>query len=211
VAGGADHWGRLIAFEGIDGCGKSTQARLLSKSLGALYTFEPGDTGLGAALRKLLLGPNGVLSPRTEALLMAADRAQHVDEMVSPALSSGQWVVTDRFNGSTLAYQGAGRGLDVDALGQVVAFATEGLTADLSILVDVPVDVARARIATGDPDRLERLDAAFHHRVADGYRELARSDPDRWAVVDGIGTVKGVAAAVAQVVSERLGRPEGSR
>jgi dTMP kinase len=211
VAGGADHWGRLIAFEGIDGCGKSTQARLLSKSLGALYTFEPGDTGLGAALRKLLLGPNGVLSPRTEALLMAADRAQHVDEMVSPALSSGQWVVTDRFNGSTLAYQGAGRGLDVDALGQVVSFATDGLTADLSILVDVPVDVARARIASGDPDRLERLDPAFHQRVADGYRALAHADPDSWAVVDGIGTVKQVAAAVAAVVSERLGRPEGSR
>jgi dTMP kinase len=211
VAGGADHWGRLIAFEGIDGCGKSTQARLLSKSLGALYTFEPGDTGLGAALRKLLLGPNGVLSPRTEALLMAADRAQHVDEMVSPALSSGQWVVTDRFNGSTLDYQGAGRGLDVDALGQVVSFATDGLTADLSILVDVPVDVARARIASGDPDRLERLDPAFHQRVADGYRALAHADPDSWAVVDGIGTVKQVAAAVAAVVSERLGRPEGSR
>jgi len=211
VAGGADHWGRLIAFEGIDGCGKSTQARLLSKSLGALYTFEPGDTGLGAALRTLLLGPNGVLSPRTEALLMAADRAQHVDEMVSPALSSGQWVVSDRFNGSTRAYQGAGRGLDVDALGQVVSFATDGLTADLSILVDVPVDVARARIASGDPDRLERLDPAFHQRVADGYRALAHADPDSWAVVDGIGTVKQVAAAVAAVVSERLGRPEGSR
>jgi dTMP kinase len=211
VAGGADHGGRLIAFEGIDGCGKSTQARLLSGSLGALYTFEPGDTGLGASLRELLLGPNGVVSPRAEALLMAADRAQHVDEIVGPALSAGRWVVTDRFNGSTLAYQGAGRGLDVDALGQVVAFATDGLPADLSILVDVPVEMARARIATGDPDRLERLDPGFHQRVADGYRSLARSDPDTWAVVDGTGTVAEVAAVVAKVVSDLLGRPEGSR
>jgi dTMP kinase len=211
VAGGADHGSRLIAFEGIDGCGKSTQAHLLSRSLGALYTFEPGDTGLGAALRQLLLGPNGVLSSRAEALLMAADRAQHIDEIVGPALSAGRWVVADRFNGSTLAYQGAGRGLDVDALGQVLAFATDGLSADLSILVDVPVEVARARIATGDPDRLERLDPAFYQRVADGYRALARSDPDRWAVVDGVGTVKEVAAVVAKVVSERLGRPEGSK
>jgi dTMP kinase len=211
VAGRADHWGRLIAFEGIDGCGKSTQARLLSGSLGALYTFEPGDTGLGASLRELLLGSDGVLSPRAEALLMAADRAQHIDEVVGPALSAGRWVVTDRFNGSTLAYQGAGRGLDVGVLGQMVAFATDGLPADLSILVDVPVEVARARMETGDPDRLERLDPGFHERVADGYRSLARSDRDTWAVVDGTGTVEEVAAAVEKVVSDRLGRPGGSR
>ena len=157
MAGGADHWGRLIAFEGIDGCGKSTQARLLSKSLGALYTFEPGDTGLGAALRQLLLGPNGVLSSRTEALLMAADRAEHVTQVVGPALAAGEWVVSDRFSGSTLAYQGYGRGLNIAQLGRIVDWATAGLAPDLSILVDVPVEVAQHRLATSAPDRLERL------------------------------------------------------
>jgi len=206
---GADHRGRLIALEGIDGCGKSTQARLLAGSLGALLTFEPGDTALGASLRGLLLGSDGVLSPRAEALLMAADRAQHVDEVVGPALSAGRWVVTDRFNGSTLAYQGAGRGLGTAALSQVLAFATGGLAADLSILVDVPFEVARRRIAASEPDRLERLDAAFHERVAGGYRSLA-SDPDTWAVVDGTGTIEAVASAVAHAVTERLGTPGGS-
>src|SRR6202034_2544633 len=102
------------------------------------------------------------LSSRAEALLMAADRAEHVDEVLSPTLSAGRWVVTDRFSGSTLGYQGAGRGLDAAVLEQVVAFATGGLSADLSILVDVPVEVARGRIASGDPDRLERLDIGFH-------------------------------------------------
>lgn len=207
---GADHRGRLIAFEGIDGCGKSTQARLLAGSLGALLTFEPGDTALGASLRELLLGSDGVLSPGAEALLMAADRAQHVDEVVGPALSAGRWVVTDRFNGSTLAYQGAGRGLDGAILSQVLAFATGGLAADLSILVDVPFEVARGRIGASEPDRLERLDAGFHERVAGGYRSLVRSDPDTWAVVDGTGTIEDVASAVADAVRERLGTPGGS-
>lgn len=207
---GADHRGRLIALEGIDGCGKSTQARLLAGSLGALLTFEPGDTALGASVRDLLLDSDGVLSPRAEALLMAADRAQHVDEVVGPALSSGRWVVSDRFNGSTLAYQGAGRGLDTATLVQVLAFATGGLAADLSILVDVPFEVARGRIGADQPDRLERLDVGFHERVAGGYRSLARSHPDTWAVVDGTGTVEEVATALADTVTERLGTPGGS-
>lgn len=207
MAGGGDHRGRLIAFEGIDGSGKSTQARLLSASLGALLTFEPGDTALGGLLRDLLLRSDGVITARAEALLMAADRAQHVTDVVGPALAAGRWVVTDRFNGSTLAYQGAGRGLDVEALGQVIGFATAGLACDLSILVDVPVEVARDRIGASEPDRLERLDTGFHERVADGYRSIALSDPGHWAVVDGTGTPEEVAGAVAEVVVDRLGRP----
>ena len=201
----------MIAFEGIDGCGKSTQARRLAESLDALLTFEPGDTGLGASLRQLLLHSDGVHSIRAEALLMAADRAEHVDEVVEPALASGRWVVTERFNGSTLAYQGAGRGLDTAALDRVVAFATDGLGADLSVLLDVPSEVAHRRVGAGRPDRMERLDARFRERVAEGYRSLARSDPDGWVVVDGTGAVEVVAGAVADAVSQRLGRPEGSR
>jgi dTMP kinase len=207
---GADHRGRLIAFEGIDGCGKSTQARLAAEWLGALYTFEPGDTPLGASLRQLLLGSGDVVTPRAEALLMAADRAQHVDQVVGPALAGGRWVVTDRFSGSTLAYQGAGRGLEEGELVDLVAFATDGLAADLSILVDVPLEVARGRIRASQPDRLERLDEGFHRRVADGFRSLARSDPNRWAVVDGARSVDEVASEVTVVLTKRLGRPKGS-
>jgi dTMP kinase len=209
VATEANDRGRLIAFEGIDGCGKSTQAKLLAESLGAILTFEPGDTNLGASVRTLMLHSDGAVSTRAEALLVAADRAQHVEEVLRPTLSSGRWVVTDRFNGSTLAYQGAGRGLDARVLGQVLAFATDGLAADLSILIEVPPELARGRIAASHPDRLERLDAGFHQRVAEGYRALAASDTAAWAVVDGTGTVAQVADAVARTVALRLGRPGG--
>ncbi len=199
--------GRLIALEGVDGCGKSTQARLLGAQLGALYTFEPGDTELGAAVRALLLGPGPAPSARTEALLMAADRAQHVDELIEPALAGGQWVVTDRYSGSSFAYQAWGRRLGVAALAPVLEFATGGLAADLSILLEVPAALARERLGGSDPDRLEGQGPDFHARVAEGYRELARSDPDRWAVVDGTADIGAVAEAVAAAVEFRLGRP----
>jgi len=150
--------GRLLALEGIDGSGKTTQARALAATLGARLTHEPGATALGAALRRLLLSPEAPpLTLRAEALLMAADRAEHVDLVVAPALAAGEWVVSDRFSGSTLAYQGYGRGLDTAELAQLVAWATSGLAPDLSILVDVPVDLAQSRRAASKPDRLERL------------------------------------------------------
>ncbi len=202
--------GRLIALEGIDGCGKSTQAQLLARDLGALATFEPGATELGRALRALVLDPDrpGPV-PRAEALVMAADRAQHVAEVVAPALAEGRWVVTDRFSGSTLAYQGWGRGLSTDSLRQVVAWAAGGTEADLSVLVDVPVDVARRRLASASADRLERLDPDFHERVRHGFVALARADPDHWAVVDGTAGIDEVGAAVAAAVAERLGPVPG--
>ncbi len=196
--------GRLIALEGVDGCGKSTQAARLAESLGALLTFEPGDTAAGTEIRRLVLASDGKLSARAEALLLAADRAQHIEEVVGPALADGRWVVTDRFSGSTLAYQGAGRGLGTDALAPVLEFATEGLHPDLSILLEVPLAVARARL-DGVPDRLERQDAAFHERVAVGYKELAGRDPGHWVVVDGDRGADEVAHAVAAAVESRLG------
>lgn len=217
--------GRLIAFEGIDGCGKTTQARILSGSLGAVLTHEPGATALGRALRRILLGDvadgagggtgalpaldagTGVhLEPvaRAEALLMAADRAQHVTEVVRPALAAGRWVVTDRFSASTLAYQGYGQGLPVAMLAQLVEWAADGIVPDLTVLVDVPTDVARARL-TASPDRLEQMDGTFFGRVRAGYLRLAAEDPNRWVVVDGAEPAAVVAAAVATVVRERLG------
>jgi dTMP kinase len=200
--------GRLIALEGIDGCGKSTQARLLADSLDALLTFEPGATQLGKAVRRLAL--DATLAepvPRAEALLMAADRAQHVDEVIRPALASGRWVVTDRYSGSTLAYQGAGRGLGIDDLRPVVDWAVAGVDPDLSVLLDVAVSTARLRLAEVSPDRLEQLDDGFHERVRSGFLTVARQAGASWVVVDGSGNADDVSAEIIRAVEDRLGRP----
>ena len=204
--------GRLIALEGVDGCGKTTQARLLADTLPALYTSEPGATALGSRLRRLLLDPDlPTVSARAEALLMAADRAEHVDEVIVPALDAGRWVVTDRFSGSTLAYQGHGRGLDLGALRALVTWAAGGLVPDLVVLVDVPVEVARRRLGASRPDRFEGLDAGFHARVRDGFLALAAEDAERWVVVDGTGDAAAVAAAVCSVVGRLGAPPTGAR
>jgi dTMP kinase len=191
--------GRLIALEGIDGCGKSTQARLLADRLGAVSTFEPGATVLGASLRALLLDRDGSpVATRAEALLMAADRAQHVADVIDPALAEGRWVVSDRFAASTLAYQGFGRGLDRAELETLIAWATGGLRPDLTVLFDLPVEVAsaRRRRASGAEDRMEAEGTGFQQRVADGYRALAAEGTGRWLVVDATGSAAEVAAAV---------------
>jgi len=198
--------GRLIALEGVDGCGKSTQALRLAGTIGALSTAEPGATELGATLRTLLLDPGlPPISERAEALLMAADRAQHVDEVLRSALEEGRWVVTERFSGSTLAYQGYGRGLDLEELRRLVLWATEGIEPDLTILLDISPELARVRRDLERADRLERLDPGFHGRVRDGYRALAEADPDTWVVVDADAGVEDVAEQLLTVVVERLG------
>ena len=204
--------GRLLALEGIDGSGKTTQARALAAALGARLTHEPGATPLGAALRRLLLSPDPETPPmsrRAEALLMAADRAEHVALIIGPALVAGEWVVSDRFSGSTLAYQGYGRGLNTTALARLVEFAAAGLSPDLSILVDVPVDVAQSRLAASAPDRLERLGPAFAQLVRDGFLALAEADPAHWVVVDGTADRAALSAHILAIVHERVGEPAG--
>lgn len=193
---------RFIVFEGGEACGKSTQARLLAERLGALLTREPGGTPLGARIRALVLDPAMAepLHPRAEALLMAADRAQHVAEVIRPALAAGRDVVSDRFAGSTLAYQGYARGLPVDELSRLSAWAADDLEPDLVVLLDLPGSVAAARMS-GSPDRMEAAGDDFHVRVAEGYRALAAAQPGHWAVVDGCGTVDEVAARVAEAVA----------
>jgi dTMP kinase len=211
--------GRLIALEGIDGCGKSTQARALAAALGARLTHEPGATPLGARLREILLSPAQdapgapELTPRAEALLMAADRAEHVALVLEPALAAGEWVVTERYSGSTLAYQGSGRGLPVEELGPLVSFAAGGLTADLSVLVDVTPEVAAARLGRrGGADRLERLGPGFAARVREGFLAQAEADPAGWAVVDGAMAPRELSARILRVVRARLGEsPASSR
>jgi dTMP kinase len=199
--------GRLIALEGIDGCGKSTQAALLADQLHARLTFEPGATPLGTALRQLLLNPDlPDVDARAEALLMAADRAQHTAEVIEPLLAEGTSVVTDRFTGSTLAYQGFGRQLDLTALVALNQLATAGTSPDVNVLIDVPVEMARARMEPARADRLEGLGPAFQCRVHEGYRQLAESDPGGWVIVDGTGDVDVVAERVRRTVLDRLDR-----
>jgi len=196
--------GRFIAFEGGEAAGKSTQASRLAERLGALRTREPGGTPLGAAIREHFLDPaTGDLDPRTEALLMAADRAHHVAEVVRPALAAGRHVVTDRYLYSSIAYQAHGRGLDPAGVAMLNRWATDGLQPDVVALLDVPVDVARRRVAGEAPDRMEAEDVAFHERVRAGFHAQAAADPDRWAVVDGTGAPDDIAAAVWSAVTAR--------
>jgi dTMP kinase len=203
--------GRLLALEGIDGCGKSTQALALAQALGARLTHEPGATVLGATLRQVLLAPDAPpVALRSEALLMAADRAEHVALVLEPALAAGQWVVSDRYSGSTMAYQGYGRGLPVTELSALVAWATGGLAADLSILVDVSVEVAATRLVTTAPDRLEKLGPEFAARVREGFLAQAAADPEHWEVVDGTLEVAVLAARILDLVRARFDEIPGA-
>lgn len=197
--------GRFIVFEGGEGCGKSTQAARLADRLGALLTREPGGTALGRVLRQALLDPaTGAIDPRAEALLMAADRAQHVAEVIAPALAAGRIVVADRYIGSSVAYQGGGRGLDPVEVAQLSSWATGGLLPDLVVLLETPPEVAQARLGA-HRDRFESEPVEFHQRVLDSFRAQAEADPSRWVTVDGAGAPEEVAERVATVVAQRLG------
>jgi dTMP kinase len=196
--------GRLIAFEGGEGSGKSTQAARLAERLGAVSTFEPGDTPLGSSVRELLLDRATLeITPRAEALLMAADRAQHVAEVIRPALATGRTVVTDRYIGSSIAYQGYGRQLDPVEIANLSAWATDELWPDLVLLLVVPQSVSSDRTG-GARDRLEAAGDAFHRRVHDGFLTQAIADPERWSVIDGTQPPDAVAEAIWQIVSMRF-------
>ena len=195
----------FVAFEGGEGSGKSTQARRLAERIpGAVLTHEPGDTSLGTHVRALLLDSDSIeITPRTEALLMAADRAQHVAEVIRPALEAGRTVVTDRSVGSSVAYQGFGRQLDPGEGASLSAWATDVLWPDLVVLLEVPLSVSRDR--TGGPrDRLEGAGADFHRRVHDGFLQQATVDSERWAVIDGTRPDDDVADQIWNVISIRF-------
>lgn len=192
----------FVAFEGGEGSGKSTQARLLADRLGAVLTHEPGATRIGARLRELLLDPTAEIDSRAEALLLAADRAQHVAEVIGPALAAGKHVVTDRYLYSSIAYQSFGRGLDLQSVRALSAFAAAP-EADVVVLVTVSPET-RAQRLKATPDRIEASGDDFHRRVDVGFRELAAADPHRWVVIDGDGTIDEVAAAVWSAISLRI-------
>jgi dTMP kinase len=193
---------RFVALEGGEASGKSTQVRRLAARMGAVQTREPGGTPVGARIRAVLLDPANRVADRTEALLMAADRAQHVAEVVRPELAAGRHVVTDRYAGSSLAYQGFGRGLPLDEVRQLSHWASGGLWPDLTVLLDVPFELAAER-QVGAPDRLEAAGDDFHRRVVEGFRSLAAAEPDRWVVVDGARAPDEVEAEIWSAVCAR--------
>lgn len=202
--------GRFVAFEGGEASGKSTQAARLAARLDAVLTREPGGTAIGAQLRAVLLDPATQLVDRAEALLMAADRAQHAAEVIAPALDAGRHVVTDRYAGSSLAYQGHGRGLPLDEVRWLSEWAAEGLWPDVTVLLDVPLELAATR-RTGRPDRLEAAGDGFHRRVVDGFRHLAREHRDSWVVVDGTLGPDEVEKLVWAAVAERCPEMRSAR
>ncbi|MCZ7528171.1 MAG: dTMP kinase [Acidimicrobiia bacterium] len=198
--------GSFLVLEGGESVGKSTQVARLAARLRALgrevvETFEPGATALGARLRAVLLDGSDPVDPVAEALLLAADRAQHVSEVVRPALERGADVVSDRYLPSSLAYQGRARGLGVEEIERVNRWATGGLEPDLVVVLDVPEEVSRAR-QTGEPDRLERAGTEFHATVRAAYHELAEARG--WVVVDATADPDAVGDAVWEAVSRCL-------
>jgi dTMP kinase len=201
----------FITFEGGDGTGKSTQVRLLTEWLieqgrAVVTTREPGGTEVGTALREIVLHHRGEVDPRAEALLYAADRAQHIGTLVRPALERGDVVVQDRYIDSSVAYQGAGRVLDAAEIKRISLWATGDLIPDLTVLLDLPGDVARARLAKEQKtfDRLENEHDDFHERVRDGFLQLAADEPDRFLVVDATQEIDQIAHVIRDRVAALL-------
>jgi dTMP kinase len=202
--------GFFISFEGPEGGGKSTQIHRLAATLAdqgyvVWTTREPGGTRVGEMIRPILLSQRQTrMTPWSEALLFTAARAQHVEEVIRPRLARGELVLCDRYTDSTLAYQGYGRGLDLDTLRRLQAQATAGLLPALTILLNLPVETGLSRIPRPAQDRLDRETATFHQRVRAGYLEMAAADPRRWREVDAAADADQVAKRILGLVSEAL-------
>jgi dTMP kinase len=210
--------GLFLTFEGPDGSGKTTQSqkllgRLLEAGYDAVWTREPGGTRLGEVLRELMLDNDpelGEVSPRVEAMLLSAARAHHIDDLIRPALDTGKIVVCDRFVDSTIAYQGGGSKLDIEALRRVNHFATSGLVPDLVILVDIPAAdgiARRLKLVAGDPEALSRMEKrglGFHNRVRRQFLNSAARAPNRWLSLDGRDPEQTLSDTIWRRVEEEL-------
>ena len=202
----------FITFEGGEGSGKTAQARALHRQIlrsgvPVLFVHEPGSTQAGDRIARWLKWAHTVdISPLAELLMFNASRAQLVDEVIRPNLAGGKVVICDRYADSTLAYQGYGRGLDMETIRRINDTATGGLHPDLTILLDVPVEVGFGRKKVGGRDRFEQEDIAFHQKVREGYLRLAEAEPGRWLVIDGTQTRKKIADIIWKRVSDSLGR-----
>jgi dTMP kinase len=202
--------GLFITLEGGDGSGKSTQSAALTDWLETsgrtvLHSREPGGTDLGLELRDIILHRRGYMTPRTEALLYAADRAQNIATKVRPAIERGEIVIQDRYLDSSVAYQGAGRVLDAGDIRDLSLWAAEGLLPDLTILLDLDPTVGRARLEGKRYDRLEAEALEFHERVRAGYLELAASEPDRFLVLPATDSIDSLAERIRERVGQLLG------
>lgn len=203
--------GRLFVFEGPEGAGKSTQvarltARLRANGLDPVVTREPGGTPAGDRIRGLLLDRDLRVDATTEFLLYAAARAQHVAEVIGPALSEGRVVVSDRFTAASVAYQGHGRRLDVEWIHDVNARVTAGIVPDLNLLLDIDPTVGLERVTSrGHPDRLESAALDFHLRVRDGFQQLVRADPERWRVFDATEAPATLESQIWRAIAPALG------
>ena len=196
--------GLFITFEGGDGCGKTTQIKLLdeylrSKGYRTLLTREPGSKGLGVKLREILLNYDGEVSPTCESFLFLADRAQHVDCIIKPALQEGVIVLCDRHTDSTVAYQGYGRGLDLEQIHRLNNIATSGLKPDLTIVLDVDVETSQKRVGD-EKDRMESAGVEFFERVRQGFLEIAKQEPERVKVVDSTQTIQEIHERILELV-----------
>jgi dTMP kinase len=200
----------FITFEGPDGSGKTTQAKMLSdylvsRGMAVLHTREPGGTAISEQIREVILSTrNQSIGNETEALLYSAARAQIVAELIRPALAAGKIVVCDRYADSTMAYQGYGLGLDLQALRVITQFATGGLSPDLTFYVDVPVELGLARRHRGETNRLDLKDQVYHSRVREGFLKMSQDEPRRWIVIDGTRSVDEVQEEIRAKLEHRL-------
>ncbi len=200
--------GLFITFEGADGCGKTTQMGLLaqyltSKGYDVLLTREPGGKGLGEKIREILLNYEGEVSDRCESFLFLADRAQNIDITVNPAIEQGKMVLCDRHIDSTVAYQGYGRGLDIDRINKLNMLATDGKKPDLTFVFDIDTETSMKRVGK-DKDRMESAGLEFHNRVRQGYLELAKQEPERIKVVDATKSIEEIHAQVIKIINNYL-------
>lgn len=198
--------GLFITFEGADGCGKTTQIELLNKYLQnkeyeTLLTREPGAKGLGVKLREILLNYDGEVSPNCESFLFLADRAQHVDCIIKPALAEGKIILCDRHTDSTVAYQGYGRGLDLDKIHLLNNYATSGLKPDLTIVFDVDVETSMQRVGK-EKDRMESAGVEFFNKVRQGYLEIAKQEPNRVKVINSSDTIENIHKQVVELIEK---------
>ncbi len=196
--------GLFITFEGADGCGKTTQIQLLDKYLkekgfNTLLTREPGSKGLGVKLREILLNYDGEVSPQAESFLFLADRAQHIDCIIKPAVKEGAIVLCDRHTDSTLAYQGYGRGLDLNRINSLNEIATGGLKPDLTVVFDIDVETSMQRVGK-EKDRMESAGMEFFNRVRNGYLEIAKQEPDRVKVINSSDTIENIHKQVVELI-----------
>ena len=200
--------GLFITFEGGDGCGKTTQIKLLdeylqNKGYKTLLTREPGSKGLGIKLREILLNYDGEVSPTCESFLFLADRAQHVDCIIKPALEAGVIVLCDRHTDSTVAYQGYGRGLDIEQIHRLNKIATSGLKPDLTIVLDVDVETSQARVGS-EKDRMESAGVKFFERVRNGFLEIAKLEPNRVKVIDSKQSIEQIHQQILELIKNEF-------